>query len=435
VKRGKRTILTPVTTDLAVRGGGRSFWKQILPERTIDYTDDASGKTRKLVFDRRYLDDLALSFRKGAMGDGTPFVLADADNRHTMDPERIRGQVVQLSHWDELPEKVRGSVRALDPNKSDDELRGLYGRIQFPTRQAASAVDLTNGRLGVSARIRENVNGFRAKLIHVLGTADAKIQGMSPWAPALDFSSYASGQLLDLSRNTYSEASVAKGKKKAATAAPATTVEPISELPDLAAILDDPSMIERFDDDVLAEFIETYGSAAADGDDDEGAEDDADDEGAEDDADDDTEDDREPVGAGVGGEAQLSNAATREIQLANSRAARAEENAREALRRTAAAEWAAERLRLERAGIPPAAIDLAAPVLARPNDMTIDLSNTSVGGEEVNLSELVRGLLGHLEGSVDYDVELGHSGSTDGSGGSDPDAELNEQFDAQFGDL
>jgi len=58
-------------------------------------------------------------------------------------------------------------------------------------------------------------------------------------------------------------------------------------------------------------------------------------------------------------------------------------------------------------GVPAAALDLAAPVLNRADDMVIDLSFAQE--EDVNVSAIVRGLLDSLKGTVDlstHDVAL-----------------------------
>jgi hypothetical protein len=110
------SITTPTLNgeyDLSARDGQLAFWKQILPMKTIHYTDK-SGARRVLNFDRQYLTDLATNTAVDQVG----FLLADKDNAHTMDPERWRGQVSKF--------EVR-----------DD---GLYGKIVFPSVEAARAV-------------------------------------------------------------------------------------------------------------------------------------------------------------------------------------------------------------------------------------------------------------------------------------------------------
>ena len=98
--------------DLSQQDGKLSFWKQILPMKTINYTAK-DGSRQKIDFTREYLTDLANNKAVDKIG----FLLADKDNAHTMDPERWRGDVVQ---WE---------VR-------DD---GLSGKIVFPSQEAAAA--------------------------------------------------------------------------------------------------------------------------------------------------------------------------------------------------------------------------------------------------------------------------------------------------------
>ena len=116
-----------------------------------------------------------------------------------------------------------------------------------------------------------------------------------------------------------------------------------------------------------------------------------------------------------------------DIELANGRAAFATQQATEALRRLAAAEWKSTEAEYLNAGVPPHLLDLAKPVLARSDDMVIDLSNSEE--EDVNVSAVVRGLLDASKGMIDLSAEAGHVGSyTDGE---DPDAEALALWDKQ----
>lgn len=354
------TFQTPVIAgvyDLSSEGGKIAFWKQILPKRTIHYTAK-DGSRQVLDFNEQYLQDLASYQAVDKVG----FLLADVDNRHTMDPERWRGEVAELAVRDD----------------------GLYGKIVFPSKEAAKAV-LDNPDLGVSARIREQIPKSDGSvvprgIVHVLGTLDPQVTGMSGWQTA-DLSS-TDGDVFDLTSETYEDGEM--GTKKSVTEYTEADIEAMNE-------------------DELNAFLAAAVEEGID---------------LDDEADEDLEEitDREPA-------MSLSNEATAQIDLANTRA-------NEALRQLAEARWSSERDKYLDAGVPPAALDLAAPVLNRADEFVVDLSVTDGADAEVNVAQIVRGLLDGLKGSIDLSVEKGHSGTfTDGE---DPDAAILAAWDKQF---
>lgn len=140
----------PYSEDEAARVGRNVFRKQLLPVGTIEY----EGRT--LDFSRDYLAGLAQNFNGGAV-DQVPFQLADAENRHTFDPERTRGEVKGLELGDD----------------------GLYGIVEL-TDEGAQVVG-ENPKLGVSARIIQRSEDGGDALQHVLGTLDPRVTGMAPW--------------------------------------------------------------------------------------------------------------------------------------------------------------------------------------------------------------------------------------------------------------
>jgi hypothetical protein len=164
----------------------RLWRKQILPLGSINYDG------REIRFDSAYHRDLVRSFREGAYGQ-VPFQLADKDNAHTNDPERTRGDLVDL--------------RA--------EKDGLYGYFELPN----PTLVLNNKKLGVSCRILENYTRehdgkkFGRALQHVLGTLDPRITGMKPWE-SVELSNQVDSELaaytVDLSASFYTES----GQKK-----------------------------------------------------------------------------------------------------------------------------------------------------------------------------------------------------------------------------
>lgn len=375
--KGKaRTLLTPVIRgEISLSDGSEvSFWKEILTETTIDY------KGEQITFDDEYLKDLATAFADGAY-DQTPFLLANKDNEHTMDPERFRGNVKEL--------KVGG------PSGEP----GLWGKIQFPSKEAAQAV-IDNPDLGVSARIKEDVRkadgrNYKRAMVHVLGTLDPVVTGMSPWRQVELSESDSDSVIVDLTGSEFQ-----KGKKMGSSIKSTDKVE-------------DFDFSETSDEELLALLAD-----AEPEDDDDDDEEDSDDESEDDD------DDEEEV--------ELSVSTRRAIDLANARSAAADEKANDALRRAAKAEWAAERGALLKAGVSPADIDLCEPILNRPNPMVIDLSNTDGKGVVLDVAKIVRQLLKNHEGDVDLSVEAGHSGSE--SGDKDPDEDLLTLWSEQFKD-
>lgn len=372
-KKGSKdlSIYTPSLStadfELSNAGDGKvAFWKQILPKKLIHYTAK-DGSRRTLNFDEAYLTDLA----KNQAVDKIPFVLADKDNAHTMDPERVRGDVAQLA--------VRED--------------GLYGKIVFPNMEAAKAV-IDNPSLGVSARIREGIqksdgSTLSRGIIHVLGTLDPQVSGMSGWQTA-DLSAE-QGDVLDLTDEEYMEMPKSKNKK---------SIEDYTE-----------AEIEAMSDEDVDAFLTEFAPELADVFSDE--------EGGSDEGEPENEHEKEL-------EPALSNKASSDIELANQRAERASRQAAEALTRLAQAEWDRARSELLSAGVPPFALDLAAPVLNRADDMVIDLSVTDE--DDVNVSEVVRGLLDALKGTVDLSNEKGHNGSWDPANGEDPDKALLDQW-------
>lgn len=383
----RRTIVTPGAVSDFSNAGGKAYWKQIIPMKQIEYTT-RSGKRATIDFSASYIDKLIKDFN--AKSDVTPFLLADKDNAHTMDPERFRGAIdaLRLAEADEQP--------------------GLYGKVLFPTKKMARAVEMSEGSLPVSARIREDENG--PTLVHVLGTLDPQVNGMEKWQPA-DLSRYDDGNVLDLSNSDYVEGN--------------TVAKKANKVPDISTFTEED--IDAMSAKEVDAFLATYApesSTVVEDDDDE------DDDDLEDDDDDDLEDEgagnRKLVGAG----AELSKRAKRDIELANSQAAVANARSNEAMRRMAAAEFREYRSAAITAGVPPHLLDLAEPILNRADDMVIDLSNS--GEEDVNVAVIVRQFIDAAKGTIDTDIELGHQGNFQNGDGTDPDAELLKQWETQF---
>jgi hypothetical protein len=369
------SIYTPSTAghyDLSVMPGGRlAFWKQVLPKKEIHYT--AKNGTRQVLdFNDRYLTDLA----NNKIVDKVGFLLADKDNAHTMDPERWRGEVAE---W---------QIRDDQPNPDHN---GLYARIVFPNADAARAV-MQNPDLGVSARIREDVarsdgSTVPRGIVHVLGTLDPQVSGMSGWTTA-DLSTE-TDNLLDLTAETYENGSTMADETKV------ELTKPVSEYTD--------AEIDEMDDEMLDVFLEALG---------------VDFDGILDAVAEETvapEPEREP-------EMALSNEMKAEIDLARSeaRAARVE---------LAEARWKQTREAYLNAGVPVKDVDLCEPIFNRPNDFVVDLSNED--GSEINVGEIVSKLLDSLKGTIDLSAETGHAGTFNSGDGEDPDKALLDAWNAQ----
>ena len=120
-------------------------------------------KGRTLRFTAGYLRGLLDAFRSRAY-DQVPFQLADAQNTHTNDPERTRGEIVDM----------------------DVDGDGLY--VTVAATDAGARVLQDNPRLGVSARIvedyaRSDGQHYAAAVQHVLGTLDPVSRRPAPGSP------------------------------------------------------------------------------------------------------------------------------------------------------------------------------------------------------------------------------------------------------------
>jgi hypothetical protein len=181
-------ILTPhldLATDQAVELASGLWRKQILPCAAIDYTAK-DGSKRKINFDAAYLKDLHNSFQ-GKAFDLVSAQLAPKDNIHTNDVRDAGGELVST----ELT--------------SD----GLFGLFRM-NETGEQVLKNTSGKVGVSARILEGLRrsdgkSFPRALQHVLLTLDPQIPGMKPWEQVQDvkLSSGTPDETVDLSNSQY----------------------------------------------------------------------------------------------------------------------------------------------------------------------------------------------------------------------------------------
>jgi hypothetical protein len=401
-----RTIITPVDVSLAVEESPLVFWKQILPEDSIVY------EGRKITFDRQYHQDCIDEFKSRGSGAQTTFQLANPLNSHgrDLDPERQRGLTEDMALFEDLPPTVQEKIIA----KEGTAKPGLYAKIRFFNKKAARSVR-ENPDLGVSPRVRENAldskgNLVKRAVVHVLGTIDPRVQGMSPWL-AVDLASSDSGVVIDLSTQTFKgEKKMAKGSTKVAK--PRTLEE----------LEDDVENAEEWTNEEITLYLQAHPDAADDSDDTDTDDDDDEDDDT-DDEDDDDEDDEDVDTT------SLSRKQKRRIDLANAQIADAQARANEALRRQADAEWKAERTDWAKKGVAPADLDLAEPVLNRPDTFVVDLSHEGGKKKSLDVSAIVRGLLESLAGTVDLSSESGH-----GSDNSD-DPKKADEAAQEYADL
>lgn len=422
------SVLTPKATGPAV-GKAKSlvFWKQIVPTTRIHYTDPATKRVHALAFDDpRYHEDLKGAFKNRLGPDSVAFQLADSKNGHGRDlsPEAQRGVVTDLATLEELPPKTRAKVEAVARERGTNP-QGTYAKIRMFDEDAATAVH-NNADLSVSARIRE---GFTRgdgvyvprAVIHVCGTYDSQVVGMSPWTEA-DLAVYPDedGATLDLSNTTYQEAAPVPKNKDKNQNAPGGSATMTADL-DLSDLTDDE----------LAEWAESLGVTLG-GNGDGGSGGDSDDDG-------DDPNSGDPNGAGqqrqlvgAGAPAGSGGGGTSDLSVTHNLAVAANERADEALRQLADQTWAVEREALVGQGVPPAAVDLCAPYLSSPGGFVVDLSNSDGATVEQDVAGDFRKLLGFLGGYVDLANEAGHGGQFKEMNDADPDQPMLDQWESQF---
>jgi hypothetical protein len=356
------------------------------------------------------------------------FQLADSNNAHgrDWDPEKARGTVVDMRTFEELPPKVQAQIQASAEKGRTIEPRGTYARIRMFNEEAAQAV-LNNKDLAVSARVREGFTrsdgvGVKRAVIHVCGTYDSQVPGMSPWTEA-DLTRYPDedGAVLDLSNTDYQEASaVAKNKGKGKAGGGSTATAGADDI-DVSAMSDEElaTLAQELGIGDEIEAILNGKSGTADPEDE--------------DEDEDEEDEDEDDGAPAGRSRELVGAGRgADLSTVHQVAVAAGQRADEALRQLAEGQWLAERDRLMTAGVPAAAIDLCAPYLSEPGGFTVDLSNAEGATDTKDVAGDLRKLLGLLAGYVDLTTEQGHGGGFVAGSDADPDAQDLKAWDQQF---
>jgi hypothetical protein len=226
------SLLTPYDKGDTKPAGRNLFRKQLLPVARIDY------KGRTIDFTKDYLAGLVKAFNDRAY-DQVAFQLADAQNTHTEDPERFRGEIAALELTDDGLDVIVAAT--------DDGAKVLRD----------------NPRLGVSAKIVEDYGRadgkfFSRALKHVLGTLDPRMTGMAPWE-AVDAAND-EGDVVDLTALEYATSvtvvpgttyTVVVGENgtpesvRPAQQAPADTGTPATEEHEMALSTDQEARLSR----------------------------------------------------------------------------------------------------------------------------------------------------------------------------------------------
>ena len=347
MSKQQRVILTPVDLSTAV-ATGKGFKKQILPFGSIDY------KGTKITFDKKMLSSIAAAF-KGRAYDQVPIVLADAENRHNMDPTKFAGEVTNLSV----------------------EADGLYATVT-PSKKARGLLK-DNPRLGVSARIvpgltKSDGRRFDFAIQHVLLTMDPRVTGMKPWE-TVDLSADDNRKVVDLTTGTIKEDAVAdkKSKKKnkgevVGETVTTVVIEDPDETKGKSKGEEEVDVRDLTDDEIDALLIDEVASDSTD-----------------------LSTDADEVLDLAGGAAAADTSLRDEVQT---------------MRLDLAADrWEAERTKFVRNGVPPFLLDLAAPVLSSPDAVMLDLSTSD---EPIDAKTTIRNLLTGVQGMIDFTPEMGH---------------------------
>lgn len=391
------SILTPFDTGRVVELGRKTFRKQILPVGSINY------KGRRINFTREYLAEVEKAYKAKAF-DMVPAQMADAQNTHTDDPFRLRGEIKGVEVTDD----------------------GLYGYVELDDDAAKLVTEHPN--VGVSARIVEDYTRadgkhFPKAMGQVLLTLDPRLPGMNPWE-AVELSQD-TGNAIDLSMEEWNmpkikaseieglgdaiteavKAAISQGQDPQATEADDQDQDEAVEDLDIDALTQ--ALTDEFDGDAdaaAAAINEILG--------------DSDDES-------DSEEEGELVAASNDDRDQA-------IELARAEAHQAREQVAQFQTQLAQERFASRRRQLLEAGVTPAAIELARPFLATHAPHTVELSNGSSADATKAFGDLLE-LIASGRASVDMSAERGHSFVGDGDDDAREVAAMNEQFDEQFG--
>lgn len=366
-------LLGPTLTDgptpkVKDRTTGKTYYKKrILPEGTYDYKTP-TGEKIKLDLSAGELQKFVQSFKDKAY-DEVPFQFGKHDN----DPTIRKGT---LAHVEHVPGK------------------GLDGYFELDAEAAEYVSKYPN--FGVSPRLVldiERMDGkkFPGAIQHVAGTVVPRATGMGPWSRvelSEDGDTDDSTPVIDLSTE------IIKVEREGRVV---TTPEKTEEGEKKVFTLSEEEY--NFFKQQKKEYEEIMAENAT-------------------------------TGTGTSTSVELSEESKQAIADAKKAADDALSGLAAIKAQAAANEWAAKKQFLLSQGVPPAALDLADPVMTAVDSTVYDLS-TPEGQVKVSAKDQMLGQLELMKGMIDLSGEKGHGMSgteTTGDSESDIEAWLNENF-------
>lgn len=366
-------LLGPTLTDgptakVKDKTSGKTYYKKrILPEGTYDYKTPTGDKI-KLDLSAGELQKFVQSFKDKAY-DEVPFQFGKHDN----DPTIRKGT---LAHVEHVPGK------------------GLDGYFELDSDAAEYVSKYPN--FGVSPRLVldiERMDGkkFSGAIQHVAGTVVPRATGMGPWSKvelSEDGDTDDSTPVIDLSTETI------KVEREGKVV---TTPEKTEEGEKKVFTLSEEEY--NFFKQQKKEYEEIMSE-------------------------------NQGTGTGTPATVELSEETKQTIAAAKRTADEAIAGLATIKAQAAASQWAAKKALLLSQGVPPAALDLADPVMTAVDSTVYDLS-TPEGQVQVSAKDQMLGQLELMKGMVDLSGEKGHGMSgteTTGDSESDIEAWLNENF-------
>lgn len=282
-------------------------------------------------------------------------------------------------NWD--PKNYRGDVKAVE--LADD---GVYATIDFSHYPDMQELVSKNPKFGVSATIERNLKRgdgkeYRHAFSQVLGTLNPKVNGMKPWEAVT--LSQASDEVIDLTDAEVTSAVTTKPEEKKTEEGVTLSKEEYEKFQGFMKTLEEVDKMEFSNQ-----------------------------------------------GEGGDGGSATDDATAKAIQLANERAENALKLARQAELKFAASDWSQRGSALIRDGVPPAMIELAKPLMERPDTdvKPIQLSES----ESLDPKAIVLSVLEAAKGTIDLSAAKGHE--FDGSEKSEDDPEFEKWRDQFFAD-
>ena len=277
--------------------------------------------------------------------DQVPFVLALADNKHPETGEELK--------------QLEGDLTKLEMSKEGS----LFGYFDL-SQDVVQKIQKSNKKLGVSARIdldykREDTGAtYPYALRHVCATTAAHIKGMKPWESVELSEEDKAGDTLDLSTEVIEQKSETKetGDGLVAVNLPQEQVDKL-----LAFMAD----FEK-GDELVKQFQQDDNKDSA--------------------------------------PAQLSEEATKRIELAETSAKSALQLAEAAQNEAAATKWESLKKDLAADGVPPVMLTEAEPLMKLYKRPSIQLSE----GNVLDAGEIIGKILEHARGTIKFSEE-GHS--------------------------